>query len=96
MSGVLILVIGAVVKGITVLALVGGGLLAGALAVAIALGLAALGVLLGVAAGAIGLLLAVGLVLGIATLPLAVPVLLVYLLWRARPVGAARPAPGPR
>ncbi len=87
MSGVLMLVAGALAKGFAVLALIGGGLLAAAFALLAVLAVAALALLLGAAAGALGLVIAalvIAALLGVALLPLALPVLLLYLLVRPR------------
>ena len=83
----LALALGAVLKGLGFLALMGGGLLAGLLAVAAALGLVALALTLGLALGAVALALGlflVAVVLGIVLLPLAAPVLLLYVMLRPR------------
>jgi len=87
MISVLTIAVSSVLKGLSLLALIGGGVLAGGLAV-LAVGAAlAAALALGLLAGTAGLalvLLIVFLVVGALLLPLAAPLLVLYLLVRPR------------
>lgn len=78
----------AILKSLGVFALLGGGILAGAVAVALGAVLVVAALVLGVLAGTVGLALCIGLlvalVLAVVLFPLGLPVLLLYLLVRPR------------
>ena len=87
MASMLGLIFGLMIKGLAYLVLVGGGLLAGTIALAAGLALVALALALGLAAGALGLglgVLVAALLVGVAVLPLAAPLLLLFFLLRPR------------
>jgi hypothetical protein len=95
MTSVLCLAVAAVLKGFALFALIGGGILAGAVALAAGLGIVVLALALGLLAGTAGLalgLLVVGFLLLILLCPLLVPAALVYLLVRRGKRGQT-PAP---
>jgi hypothetical protein len=92
MTSILTIAVASLFKGVGLLALIGGGVLAGTVALLAGLAVVAVILVLGLLAGTAGLalgLLVLALVLGVLLLPLAVPALLLYLLLRPRrPAGA--------